>query len=468
MKNAVFAIIVCTYLVTFASGNIQAQEPAVIKGTLSGAEGKTIHLMMTSDYLIENEASAQKTIVKNDGTFSFEVNITSINPVTLSINFHTLTFFIAPGEHYVLTGKNIVFDNNVNPYTVKPPLPLTLSEPDPLNHFLTLFEQKKQRFEIERYREIFNAQNLSEFDALWTPVDALPEKYQNFCNDYQTYSIGASKAAYSKKRSLKLGTSYFNKEKPDISNYCYMLFFNAFFDDYLPYHSNEIAFSTLQQSIHKGSSLSEISEILKKDPIFLNDELRTLFLIKLMEQYPFRENSVKKLLNEIITEPKSSKQLVRAAEDVLRQNNRLLPDMSAPDFALPDASGNTVKSDALKGKFLYVNFFKTNCYDCIAEMEMMKDLYAKNKRFFEFVSICIDNEASAFQTFSKNHEYPWTMLYAGYDQDFILQWQAKTMPYYILINKEYKIIACPALSPKEDIHHALDKISWEEQRRQRE
>jgi len=127
-----------------------------------------------------------------------------------------------------------------------------------------------------------------------------------------------------------------------------------------------------------------------------------------------------------------------------------------------------VESGALKGKFLYVNFFKTNCYDCLAEMEMMKELYAKNKRFFEFVSICIDNEAGAFQTFSKNNEYPWTMLYAGYDQDFILQWQAKTMPYYIFIDKEYKITSCPAPSPKEDVHHTLDKISWEEQRRQRE
>jgi len=323
MKHiAVLAIVVCS---AFAGKNMQAQEVATIKGTLSGSEGKTIHLMMTSDYLVENESSSQKKIIKNDGSFSFDVNVTSISPVTLSVDFQTITFFIASGGHYVLTGKNIVFSNNVNPYIVKPPLPLTLSEPDPLNRFLEQFEQKRQRFEIERYKAIFDTQNLSEFDTLWMPVDALPENYQKFCSDYQTYSIGASKATYSKKRSLKLGTSYLDKEKPDISNYCYMLFFNAFFDDYLPYHSNEIAFSTLQQSINKGSSLGEISEILKKDPIFIEDELRNLFLIKLLEQYPFRESSVKKILNEIITDSKSSKQVVRVAEDVLRQSNACCP-----------------------------------------------------------------------------------------------------------------------------------------------
>lgn len=450
-----------------ANKSMQAQESAFIKGILPGAEGKTIHLMMTSDYLVEDETSTQKKVIDNDGSFSFEVNITSICPITLSVNFHNITFFIVPGEQYVLNGKKIIFDNNINPYIVRPPLPLMFSDPDPLNRFLMQFDQKKQQFETERYKEIFNSQNLSEFDVLWIPVDTLPEKYRKFCKDYQTYSIGALKANYSKKRSLKLGTNYLNNEKPDISNYCYMLFFNAFFDDYLPYHSNEIAFAVLQEAINKGSPLSNISDILKKDPIFSDNELQTLFLIKLMEQYPFRESSITKLLNEI-TKSKQSEQIVKAAKDALRQNNRLLSGMTAPDFTLSTQSENTLKSSTLKGKFLYVNFFKTNCYDCLAEMEIMKELYAKNKRFFEFISICIDNEESNFQTFSKTGEYPWTILYVSYNQDFILQWQAKTIPYYVLIDKEHKIISCPALSPKENISHILNKISWEEQRKQRE
>jgi len=464
MRNSI-AVVVWIFLAIFSSKNIQAQELATIKGTLPGAEGKTIYLMVTSDYLVENEDFAQKTTIKNDGAFSFEVAVNSITPVTLSVNFYTFTFYVTPGEHYLLTGKNIVFDDNTNPFIIKPLLPLTLSKPDPLNRFLMLFEKRREYFEMEKYRDVFNSQNLSEFETLWKPVDTLPEKYQKFCTDYQTYTIGALKATYSKKRSLKLGTTYLNKEKPDISNYCYMLFFNAFFDDYLPDHSDAIVFPTLQQSINNGSSLNSISEILKKEPIFFDDELRTLFLIKLLKEYPFRESSVKKLLNEIATS-KPSEQVVKATEDVLRHTNTLLPRTTAPSFTLPTASGNMVNSGTLKGKFLYVNFFKTNCYDCLAEMELMKELYAKNKRFFEFVSICIDNAESSFQAFSKNYEYPWTVLYAGYEQDFILKWQAKTLPYYILIDKEYKIVSCPALSPAEDIRHSMEKISWEEQRKE--
>jgi thiol-disulfide isomerase/thioredoxin len=243
-----------------------------------------------------------------------------------------------------------------------------------------------------------------------------------------------------------------------------MLFFNAFFDDYLTYHSDAIVFSTLQQAINSGSSLSSISDILKKEPILFDDELRTLFLIKLLDEYPFKESSVTKLLNEIAAS-KSSEQVVKAAKEVSRKTNILSPRTTAPALTLPTSSGTMVKSETWKGKFLYVNFFKTNCYDCLGEMEMMKELYSKNNRFFEFVSICIDNDESAFQAFSKNYKYPWTVLYAGYEQDFILQWQAKTIPYYILIDKEYKIISCPALSPQEDIHHIMEKISWEEQRK---
>jgi len=459
-----FAFIVCF---VFSCEIIQTQEITTIKGTLPGAEGKSIYLMMTSNYLVEDYNYTQKKTIKNDGTFSFDLLVSSITPVTFSVNFYSFTFFVAPGEHYVLIGKNIVFDNHINPYITRPPLPLSLSNPDPLNLFLTQFEQRKQQFEMKKYQEIFRSQNFSDLEELWMPLDVLPNKYQKFCSDYQTYSIGALKANYSKKRSLKLATTYLQKEKPDISNYCYMLFFNAFFEDYLPYHSSEITFSVLEQSINKGSSMNTILEILKKDPIFLNDELRLLFLIKLLEQYPFSETSVTKLLNEIAAS-KSPQQIITASKEVLRQSNTLLPNTTAPEFSLPTTAGNIVQSKALKGKYLYINFFKTNCYDCLVEMEMMKKLYTKNNRFFEFVSICIDNEIDTFQAFSKKQEYPWTILYAGYEQDFILQWQAKTLPYYILINKKYEIISCPALSPDEGIHYTLEKISWEEQRRQRE
>jgi peroxiredoxin len=467
MKNGfASAIIVLLLFSIFVHKNLEAQNFSTISGKLPGAEMKNIYLIVKSDYLIENENFTQKTTVKNDGTFSFEVAVGSITPVTLSVNFYTFTFFIAPGEHYHLTGKNIEFDNNINPYIVKPLLPLTLSTPDPLNRFLLQFEKRKQRFEMEKYREIFDSQKLSEFDVLWKPVDTLSEKYRKFCDDYQTYSIGALKATYSKKRSLKLATTYFNKEKPDISNYCYMLFFNAFFEDYLPNHSSEIVFPALEQAINKEASLSKVDEIFKKDPIFLDNELRLLFLIKLLEQEPFRASSTLKLLNDIIAS-KPSAQIARVAEDILRQTNKLLPHTTAPDFMLPSVSGEPVQSKSLKGKFLYVNFFKTNCYDCLAEMEIMRDLYAKNSRFFEFVSICIDNDKSAFQTFSQNHKYPWKLLFAGYEEAFILQWQAKILPYYILIDKEYKVITCPALSPKEEIRHAMEKISWKEQRKER-
>jgi len=200
-NNVVFAVVFCFLFAVFSSKGIQAQEVTTIKGTLPGAEGKTIYLMMSSDYLVENEDVIKKTTIKNDGAFAFEVAVSGIVPVTLSVNFHTVTFFIASGEHYLLTGKNIAFDNNINPFIVKPPLPLTLAEIDPLNRFLMQFEQKRQRFEMEKHREIFDSQNLSEFDALWMSVDALPEKYQTFCGDYQTFSIGALKAEYAKKRS---------------------------------------------------------------------------------------------------------------------------------------------------------------------------------------------------------------------------------------------------------------------------
>jgi peroxiredoxin len=217
--------------------------------------------------------------------------------------------------------------------------------------------------------------------------------------------------------------------------------------------------------MRKNATVSTVSNILKQDPVLANNEIRMLFLVKLLNEYTFPVNAMTKLLKELQTEYPA--QIRKASEIIILKNNQLSPKSAAPVFSFNSTTGKTIKSSDLKGKYLYVNFFKSNCYDCISEMEQMRSLYEKNSTFFEFVSICIDNKEDTFIEFSKKHTYPWEIVYAGYRQDVILDWKAFMLPYYVLIDNNYKIINCPASSPEEDVRFIMEKISWEEQRRQR-
>ncbi len=121
-RIAVFAVYILCYC--FFLQKVAAYNPAVINGTLRGAEGKEIHLMVSPNYLSDEPVTLQKKLIESDGCFSFEIQVSAIIPVTLSINFYEITFFVAPGEHYSLNGKTVLFDNSINPFIVHPRLPL--------------------------------------------------------------------------------------------------------------------------------------------------------------------------------------------------------------------------------------------------------------------------------------------------------------------------------------------------------
>lgn len=452
--------------VTFLLSSSVFGQNCTIEGVLQGAEGREIVLSTVKNFLSQTPEPIQKATVAEDGSFLFVFPASGIMPVSLSINYYATTFFVAPGHSYSLRGKNFSFDDFINPIIAKPMLPLYLTDIDALNRFIIQFNRAADKVEETQYYAILSRQDFSAFDALTASVDELPADIQSFCDDYQYYSIGSLKAGYSKKRSPKLGTAYLGSKTPNVYDYNYMTFFNAFFANYLPDHGNNISVSALGTAVFREQNIEKALSLLEKDPVLSDKTLREMFLAKFIKDNAGAKQASVKALAELKNRT-SSVGLKDAIDKISTEIMKLATGTAAPAFSLPNAIGEIVDSDDLKGKYLYINFFKTTCLDCIAEMESMKDLYAKNSAFFEFVSICIDDKEQAFRDFEESYEYPWKVVYAGFHPDFIDQWQAKILPYYVLIDAGYNIKECPAKSPESEIGNIMEKISWEERRKQR-
>ncbi|MDR0364212.1 MAG: TlpA family protein disulfide reductase [Bacteroidales bacterium] len=464
MKNS-NGILILTALICVTFSSLFAQNCS-IEGILPGAEGREIVLSTVKNYLSQTPEIIQKTTVGEDGSFSFSFTTSKIIPVSLSINYYATTFFIAPDRLYTLRGKNFYFDDFVNPIIAKPMLPLFITNIDELNRFIIRFNMASEKVEESQYYAILSRQDFSAFDELTTSTEYLPETFQSFCSDYQYYTIGSLKAGYSKRRSQKLGTTYLKSRTPSVYDYNYMIFFNAYFTNYLPDHGNNIPLTELITAIFRDQNVQKALSILEKDPILSDETIRQMFLVKFIKDDSRVKHAAVKVLSDLknITADVGIKE---AIDQILTEIMRLAFGTDAPILSLPDAEGKILSSDDLKGKYLYINFFKTTCLDCIAEMESMKNIYAKNSAFFEFISICIDDKEQAFLDFDKNYNYPWKVVYSGFYPDFINQWQAKILPYYVLIDNNYKIKECPAKGPDDGISSIMEKISWEERRKQR-
>ena len=83
----------------------------------------------------------------------------------------------------------------------------------------------------------------------------------------------------------------------------------------------------------------------------------------------------------------------------------------APDFAVPDASGNIVRLKDLRGKKIVLYFYpKDDTPGCTKEACAFRDAYAKFKRRgIEVLGVSLDSEAS-HQKFAKKYDLPFRLL----------------------------------------------------------
>ena len=146
---------------------------------------------------------------------------------------------------------------------------------------------------------------------------------------------------------------------------------------------------------------------------------------------------------------------------------------TAPDIALPDINGDTIRLSDLKGKVLYVDFWGTWCFPCLQEMPHSLTLQEKFKdKNVEFVYIGLEGGEDQvkewkefisgqvsfdYAPFLEQRVYPGVhMLCEGqFGNPQIQAYQISAAPTYMLIDAEGKIARARAPRPSDKEIEAL-------------
>ncbi|MDA8106701.1 MAG: TlpA disulfide reductase family protein [Nitrospiraceae bacterium] len=112
----------------------------------------------------------------------------------------------------------------------------------------------------------------------------------------------------------------------------------------------------------------------------------------------------------------------------------------APDFALKDLRGNTVRLSGLKGKVVLLNFWATWCPPCVAEMPQLNKLYKKlGPRGLHVVAVSTDNSIGYPREFVSKNGIDFTVLYDE-NRTVTRSYKVFSMPTTFLIDKNGIII----------------------------
>jgi thiol-disulfide isomerase/thioredoxin len=134
----------------------------------------------------------------------------------------------------------------------------------------------------------------------------------------------------------------------------------------------------------------------------------------------------------------------------------------APNFSYPDINGKTISLSDFKGKYVYIDVWATWCGPCKTEsphFESLKKEYEKNSNIV-FLSISVDESKEAWEKMVKEKELSDYQLFGGgWASDITKNYLVQSIPRFILIDKQGKIVSANTERPSGKIREVLKKLS---------
>jgi len=153
--------------------------------------------------------------------------------------------------------------------------------------------------------------------------------------------------------------------------------------------------------------------------------------------------------------PEMDNKFVKSVKKHLEKVKQKEVGATFPNIALPNADGNIISLESLRGKHVLVDFWASWCKPCIVEVPNLKSAYQKYKdKGFEIYSISLDGSREAWLAGIAKHELNWLNVsdLLAFDSPVVKQLVVTYVPHTFLLDPNGVVIA---VDLRED---ALEKL----------
>lgn len=438
------------FLLLSISLNVWGQKPKeiTIEGDAPFAANYEIRLITYSDYITFTPQKAASTKISPNGHFklTFKTNIVSL--VEIEINTSSAELFLVPGYQY---NFDISMDEKLfkmfNPADENGYLQIQPKSID--TNDLNLKIQKFNYFYeglVEDYLyQITILKNHLAFDSLEMKIkEKFPVEYipTNYYNSYIFYTLGQLEAITFAKEPQKTFNKYFNNDFILYDNPAYMMLFNYYYDNYL-YLSPRISKTVLDASINEKCDYMMLFNGVGKDFSLVNEKLRELVIIKNLAQFigndDFNQDNVFKLIDYIFQNTKFPEHKI-IAENLVKKVTKFDTGNKVPVYDFRYANGSRFNPKEFDGKWVYFQFFSTQCADCIREMLVIEELIKIHKDKITFVSVSVDADQTKFSQFRKKYnQFDWEFVHFNQSYEWLKTMEIYSLPEYLLFSPDGKL-----------------------------
>jgi len=132
------------------------------------------------------------------------------------------------------------------------------------------------------------------------------------------------------------------------------------------------------------------------------------------------------------------------AKEISSRLTEVMAGSVAPEFSLPDTTGQTTTLNSFHGRYVYLNFFRNDNNESLEELKLLKNVQQRFQQVLTVVSISMNDDFSAAKQLWKKNRYNWPLLNASGNTKLADIYRIKDFPTYYLIGPDGKLLISPA------------------------
>lgn len=460
MRILLFSMLILAWGATLA-------QQTILSGSAPGAERKGITVTIYDDLISMREIPLAEGQVDPTGSFRFELDIKEVTRIILAIDFHKAEMFLEPGKTYAISIDPIYYEDytEVNPFIQSQNLTIRFPEEGKteLNIAIGRFNSLFSGFLMANFNALYRDRNRAVLDTFRLSLNREFDGYTHpYFLDYVRYNLASLEQLTRYYSPARIGYLYFTSGPVLYNNLEYMEFFNNHFTKYLTATSEELRRLDYHALMKSQDPYQSVMKALAADSLLKPLQLRELVLLKgLSEMFnsaEFNQEDILKLFRQIATKSKYERNKV-VAVNLEYMLTRLKPGTPAPAFSLMNRTQQTSSLSDYLGKPVVLNFWTTYCEGCLFEMDLIRPMYDKYREQVHFVSISADKYFSKMLYFvNLKPDFVWEFLNTGEHSDVLRDYDVRSYPLFVLIDKEGRIVKYPAELPSSGLEIELQKL----------
>ncbi len=446
-------------------------QTATIMGASEEYANQTISVYQYSDYFTKNEELIGSFKTDAMGNFSFSFDCSTTREIYMYLGVYKAFLFVSPDKEYEIAmppRQEKTLAEELNPYFEPVDISLgvinSVSDHD-VNILILSFNSIYENFLNENFQEIYIKRDKAKVEKFEAYVDSVFAdcKDEEFFNVYKNYRLYSLRYMAYQRDKMSITRKHFLNQPFYYYNPSYMNLFKMMWKDYIIYNNTHDMGKNLKIDIIYGKSPSMFKKTLEKNIAFRNDTLKELFLLQclddcLKDRDVFPPAPVYQTLDSVILVTKIPEHK-SIAENIKKKYTALEFHDEAPYFELYNQDSVLYTLDKFKGKYVYLNFCRSENYACIKDYKVLKKMNEKTKRDLNIVTLSYEKTFDDFRSFKKaNPQYNWTFLYAGDNPEIGRQYKLRGMPTYMLLNRNGKIEMISAPTPADDFQETFAKL----------